>query len=138
MVGKNQVGTVTDVQPPGNLDAGFGERFDFLDKRGGINDHASTDNGVSFRAQDAAGDKLENETVSANDNRVSSIMTSRNTSDVIERTGKIIDDFSFAFIAPLRAYHDDRFHREALLAKTSHTEACGYSPGGQKSTEQNP
>ena len=107
MVGKNQVGTVADVQPAGNLDAGFGERFDFLDKRGGINDHASTDNGVSFRAQDAARDKLENETVSANNDRVPSIMTSRNTSDVIERTGKIIDDLSFAFIAPLRAYHDD-------------------------------
>jgi hypothetical protein len=30
--------------------------------------------------------------------------------DIFEGAGEVVDDFAFAFIAPLRAYHHDRVH----------------------------
>src|SRR5258708_19299194 len=41
--------------------------------------------------------------------------------DVIERAGEIINDFAFAFIAPLRTNHHDRFHSQILLDRTART-----------------
>src|SRR6516225_9698489 len=117
VIRENQVRPIADVQASVNINAGFGERFDFVDKSGRINDHASPDDGMPFGAQDAAGNELENETIFVNDDRVAGVVPARNPRDVIKRTGEIIDDLSLAFIAPLRAYHDDRFHAEALLAQ---------------------
>jgi hypothetical protein len=40
------------------------------------------------------------------------------TDNVIERSGKIIDDFAFAFVSPLRTNDDHRFHPLYLSVPT--------------------
>jgi len=38
---------IADVQAACDVDAGFGERFDFVDERAGIDDDARADDGVA-------------------------------------------------------------------------------------------
>src|SRR5258707_8494685 len=40
--------------------------------------------------------------------------------DIVKSAGQIIDDFAFAFVAPLRADHHDRFHAVPSLAHMCH------------------
>src|SRR4029077_15379731 len=70
-------------------------------------------------AQDSAGDELEDVAVFADDDGVACVVASGDARDVIERTREIIDSLALAFITPLRANHDDRFHSEILLARLS-------------------
>ena len=99
---------------PVDVDATFGEGFDFGDERGGIDDYASADDGVLLGAQNAARDELENVTVFADDDGVTGVVAAGDAHDVVERACEIVDNFAFAFVAPLRADHDDRFHSEHL------------------------
>jgi hypothetical protein len=38
------------------------------------------------------------------------VVASSYARDIFERASEVVDDFAFAFIAPLRAYHHDRIH----------------------------
>src|SRR5215475_6365372 len=111
VIRKNQMGAIADVEAAGDVDACFGEHFDLSDESSGIDDYTSSDNGVLLGTKDAAGDKLENEAILANDDRVPSIVSAGNASDVIK-------NLSLTFVSPLRADHDDRFHSEALLSQS--------------------
>src|SRR5215475_2127054 len=118
VIRKNQMGAIADVEAASDVDACFGEHFDLSDESSGIDDYPSADNGVLLGTKDAAGDKLENEAILANDDRVSGIVSAGNASDVIKATRKIINNLSLTFVSPLRADHDDRFHSEALLSQS--------------------
>ena len=83
----------------------------------GIDDHAGADDRVLLRAQNAAGNELEHVAILADDDGVAGVVAAGNTRDVVERAGEIVDDLALAFVAPLRADHDDRFHAEHLLAR---------------------
>src|SRR5207244_13152086 len=51
-------------------------------------------------------------------NGMAGIVAASDTDNVIERSGKIIDDFAFAFVSALRANDDDRFHPLHLSVPT--------------------
>jgi hypothetical protein len=107
MVRKNQVRAVAEVQAAVDVDAGFGERFDFGNEGRGIDYDTGADDGVLFRAQDSAGNELQHEAIFADDDGVTGIVPAGDASDVIESAGEIVDDFAFAFVTPLRADYDD-------------------------------
>ena len=86
------------------------KRFDFVDERGGIDDHAGADHRVTAGPQNSAGDQLQNIAIAADDDGVPGIVATGYARDVFERTGEIVDDLALAFIAPLRANHHDRIH----------------------------
>jgi hypothetical protein len=108
------MGAIGNVQAALYVDATLGEGFDFGDEGGGIDDDTGADDGVLLRAKNAAGDELENEAIFANDDGVTGVVAASNSYDVIERAREIVNNFAFAFIAPLRAHHDDRFHSGIL------------------------
>ncbi len=54
VIRKNQMRAIADVQAACYVDAGFGERFDFVDERAGIDDDASADDGMLLEAQNPA------------------------------------------------------------------------------------
>ncbi len=88
------------------------ERFDFVDERGGIDDHAGADHRVAAGTQNSARDELQNVAIAADDDGMAGVVAAGYARDVFERTGEIVDDLAFAFIAPLRAYHYDRVHSD--------------------------
>jgi hypothetical protein len=99
--------TVAEVQAAVDIDAGFGERFDFGNEGGGINNDARADYSLLLGAQDSAGYELQDEAIFADDDGVTGIVPAGDASDVIESAGEIVDDFAFAFVTPLRADYDD-------------------------------
>jgi hypothetical protein len=114
VIRENEMSAIRDVEAALYVDATLGEGFNFGDEGGGIDDNAGANDGVPLRAENAAGDELENETIFANDDGVTGVVAASNSNDVIEGACEIVDYFAFAFIAPLRAHHDDRFHSGIL------------------------
>src|SRR5882762_4243661 len=103
-----------------NVDARFGERFDFGDEGCGIDYDAGADDGLLLGSQDAAGDELQNEAIFADDYGVPGIVSAGDARDIVKSAVQIVDDFAFAFVAPLRADHHDRFHAVPSLAHMCH------------------
>jgi hypothetical protein len=101
------MGAIGDVQAPGDVDAGLGEHLDFLYESDRIDDDAHADDGVLLGTKNAAGDELENVFLFADDDGVAGIVAAGNANDVVERAGKVVDDFTFAFVTPLRTNHDN-------------------------------
>src|SRR6267154_525228 len=120
MIWKNQMGAIAEVEAPFNVDAGFRERLNFGDEGGGVYYDAGADDCLLLGAQDAAGDELKDETIFADDDGVAGIVSSGDARDIVESSREIIDDFAFAFVAPLRADHHDRFHAAPSLAHMCH------------------
>ena len=104
------MGAIADVEAAFDVYARLGESFDFVDQRGGIDNYASADHGVTAGTQNPAGDQLQDVPISADDDGVAGVVASSYARDVFERAGQVVDDFAFSFIAPLRAYHHDRVH----------------------------
>src|SRR6202041_2251103 len=86
---------------------------DFSNERSGINDNACANHSVLRGSQNSARNQLEDVAVFADDDGVAGVVSAGDARDVIERTRKIVDDLAFAFVSPLRADHDDRFHSRA-------------------------
>src|SRR6267142_3416469 len=120
MVRENQMGAIAEVQAALYVDASFGERFNFGDQGRRIDYDAGADDCLLLGAQDAAGDKLQDETVFADDYGVPGVVSAGDERDIVESAGEIIDDFAFALVAPLRADHHDRFHAAPSLAHMCH------------------
>src|SRR5712675_1623104 len=114
MIRKNQVGAIAKMQAALNVDASFGERLNFGDEGCGIDYDAGADDCLLFGAEDAAGDELQDETVFADDYGVPGVVSAGDARDIVKSAGQIIDDFAFAFVAPLRADYHDRFHAVPL------------------------
>src|ERR1700693_741603 len=101
---------IANVQTTLHVDARLSECLDFVDERGGIDDHAGSDDGMTPRSQNSARDELENIAIAADNDGVAGIVTSGYASDVFEGASEVVHDFAFSFIAPLRAYPHDRVH----------------------------
>ena len=116
MIRKNQVRAVGEVQPAGDVHPAFVKRLDLADQRGGINHHTGSDNRMRGRPQNAAGDKLQNETMAVENDCVSRVVAAEAARDVIERPRQVINDLALPFVTPLRAHHDDRLHSVGSLS----------------------
>ena len=68
--------------------------------------------------ENAAWNELENVFFLADDDSVACIVAASDTDNIIKRAGKIIDNLAFAFVTPLRANDDDRFHPLYLSVPT--------------------
>ena len=93
-----------------HVDAGRFKRLHFFEQRGQVDHHAVADHGLHARAQNAAGDQLENEFLLADEDGVAGVVAALIARDDIETLGEQIDDFAFALIAPLRAKNDHVAH----------------------------
>ena len=84
VIGKDQVGAVGKMQTSGDVDPGFGQRVEFSNQGRRVHDHSRSDYRVLARAQDSAGDQLQDKSVSVEDDGVAGVVASRASRDVIE------------------------------------------------------
>src|ERR1700740_3043864 len=102
------------MQPAAHVDAGRAEAIEFSHQRRGVDDHARADHGVLSRTQDAAGNQLQDKAITIENDGMARVVAAGATRDVVKGSRHVIDDFAFAFIAPLRAHHDNRFHSRSI------------------------
>ena len=107
VVGKNDVRAIADEEIAVHLDAGRAQGIDFLHEGERIEHDAITDDAAAAFAQHAARNELENKLLALDGNRMSGIVTAGITRNHLEALGQNVNDFAFAFVAPLRS-DDDR------------------------------
>ena len=115
VIRKNQVCAIADVQAPLYVYPGLGEGRHLRYQCCRIHDRAGSDHRLLLRPKYAARNQLQHVTVFPDDDRVPRVVAARNACNVVKRSRKIVHHLAFAFIAPLRAHHDDRFHAGFLL-----------------------
>ena len=103
VVGKNDVGAVADEQVAVDLDAGCAQRVDFLHEGERIEHHAVADDAAAAFAQHAARNQLQDELLAVDGDGVSGVVAAGIARHNFEALGEHVNDFAFAFVAPLRA-----------------------------------
>ena len=110
VIWKNQVRAIADMQTAVHVDSRLAQRFNLRNECGRIDDHAGANHRMLFGAKNSARDQLQHVAVFSDDDGVPGIVPARYSGNVIERAGKIVDDFAFSFIAPLCTHHYNGFH----------------------------
>jgi hypothetical protein len=100
VIGKNQMRAVGKMQASRDVDAGFCQRVQFRHQRRRIHNHSRPDHRMLARAQNSAGDQLQDETVSVEDDGVAGVVPTRASRDVIERRGKVVHHLALALHRP--------------------------------------
>ena len=85
---------------------------DFLDEAGGVEDDAIADDADFARPKDAGWDEVENVFDAGADDGVAGVVAALRADDDIGFVREEIDDFSFAFVAPLGSDDDGIWHGE--------------------------
>ena len=86
-----------------DLDADFFQSLNFLDEADRVNDHAIADDAQFALAQDAGRHEVQDIFLPADENGVAGVVAAGVTDDDIRLLGEHINDFAFAFVAPLGA-----------------------------------
>src|SRR4029434_5976424 len=85
-------------------------RMNFFDENFRIDDDAVADDAELIGMERAGGNQMENSFMAVNDERMSRVIPALKPNYNIGFMGKQIDDFTFAFIAPLGADNCDVCH----------------------------
>ena len=104
MVGEHNVGSIRDqklVRVHG--DSSFFEVGDFLAKTDRVHDYTvANDTGLAL-PENAGRNEVENVFGAVGDDRVAGVIAALTTCNDIDRFCEIIDNFAFAFVAPLES-----------------------------------
>jgi hypothetical protein len=106
MVRQNQVRPIADDQAPIHSHTVSFHGLDLAKQGLGIHHNSIPNNRRLIRPHDACWEKLKNKLLAANVNRVARIRASLISSHNVKVLRQSIDDFAFAFVAPLSA-HDN-------------------------------
>jgi hypothetical protein len=96
-----------DLQARTHVDALRFELFDFLLERGGRQHDAVTDEAQRVVAQNARRDQVQHGLLALDDQGVAGVVTALEARDGADAFGQQVDDFAFAFVAPLCAKNYD-------------------------------
>src|SRR6185437_1684827 len=83
--------------------AGILELLDLVEEGGRIQHDAVADDALAARAQNSAGNELQDKLPAADDDGVAGVVTAGITGDDVELFAEDVDDLAFAFVAPLGA-----------------------------------
>src|SRR5712692_6143022 len=106
------------------------EAFEFRDQRRRIDHHARADHCLLVGPQNPAGNELENETVAIEDHGVAGVVAAAAARDVVEGARQVVNHLAFAFVTPLGAHHDDRFHQPDPAPALDRTLPCRSTTKG--------
>ncbi len=107
---------IGEMQSPGDIDSGFGERVQLRHEGRRIHHDPRANHRMLPRPQNAARDQLQHETAPVEDDGVSGVVGPRASRDIIERRCKVVHHLALPFISPLRTHHHDRLHRQIAPA----------------------
>ena len=113
VIRQDEVRAVADQQVPADLDPDLAQTVDLADERDRIDDDAVADHANFPRPQNAGRDQVQNIFLAAVDDGVSGVVAALAADDDIRLLGQDVDDFAFAFIAPLGADQNRVCHRVA-------------------------
>src|SRR6266700_871503 len=119
MIGKNQVRAIADVQPPVHVNPGLAERGNFRHQRSRVHHRTRSDHHVLVWPKNPARNQLQHIAVFPDNDRVARIVAPSDACDVVKRSRKVVHHLDLAFIAPLCAHHNERFHPGPFLDHTS-------------------
>ena len=88
----------------------FFERVDFIEQNEWIDHDTGADDTERVFAENTGGKKMQNCLLTIDDHRVAGIVAALEADNKIYIGGQKVDDFSFAFVAPLGTYHDITCH----------------------------
>src|SRR5271170_5793935 len=103
VVGEDHLRTVGDEQLAVDIDSEFAELANLLQKGHRVEHHAVPDHASAIGAKHAAGNKLQDEFLPTDNDRMPGIVATRIARHDGEPFRENIDDLAFAFIAPLGA-----------------------------------
>ncbi len=115
VVFENDLGAVGDEELLVDVNAEVAQLADFFQEGQRVEDDAVADDGLAGGAQDAARDELEDELLAADDDGMSGVVPASVAGHDGEALGENVDDFAFAFIAPLGAKYDCCFCSHLFL-----------------------
>ena len=98
-----------DPEPSVEREAFLGERLDLGAEHVRVHDDAVGDDAGGARPDAAAGQQMQRELRIADDDRVARVGAAAVPYDDVAMLGEDIDDFAFAFVAPLQS-HDAVIH----------------------------
>ena len=113
VVRQDEVRAIADQQIPADRDADLAKAVDFADERDRVDDDAVADDADLAAPQNAGRDEMQNEFFTAVNDGVAGVVAALTADDDVGVLGKNVDDFAFAFIAPLRADQNRVCHRVA-------------------------
>ena len=100
---------VRDEQPPLYVVAQLADRADLLHQRHRVNHNAVADHAGDARVEDATRDEVQDERLGvlafAPADRVAGVGTALVAGDDVDVLAEQVDDFAFAFVAPLAPDH---------------------------------
>src|SRR5581483_194347 len=106
VIGKNHVGTIAYEEIAVHLHPGLSQSANFFQEGHGIKHDAITDHTTAARTENATRHELQNEFLAVDDDGMPGIVSAGITRDYGELFREDVDNFPFAFIAPLGAYDD--------------------------------
>ena len=116
--GHDEMGGVAEQEVGADGHAFFAQSGDFGHEGQRVDHHAVADDADFAPAQDAAGDEVEDEFLLPVHDGVPGVVAALGADDDTGLIGEKVDDFAFAFVAPLgadknRVGHNDRVRTEA-------------------------
>ena len=117
VIRQNQVRFVADHEAAGRVDAVLRQLIDLGKERRQVDDKTVADDAGDPGMKDAGGNQPEDKLCSVDVHGVSGVVSALIPRHDIERLAKEIDDFSLAFVAPLRADDGEVFHGARRLAR---------------------
>ena len=111
VIRKHQVGRLADEKIAVDMHAQLSEAIDLLDQTDRIDHHAVADHADFAFAQDPRRNQVQHIFLLADENGVTSIVSSLGAHDDVRIVGEDINDLAFTFIAPLGAYQDCIGHK---------------------------
>ena len=98
-----------------HADAVFLQPFHLADEADGVEHHAVADDAELVLAQDAGRDEVQHRLLALDDDRVAGVVAAGVTHDDLRRLREHVNDFAFAFIAPLGADENCVCHKFYIL-----------------------
>ena len=101
MIGHDEVGAIADDQVRADGHALSAQSFDLFHQGHRVQYHAVADDALFAGMQDARGDQVENEFLVSRQYGMPRVVASLAANDEVRFFGQKVDDFAFAFVAPL-------------------------------------
>ena len=117
VIGHDEVGPGRHFEPGGRHTPGF-EIVDLLAKDGGVDDHPVANDGDDPGVEDPGGDQVERELAQFVLDCVPGVVAALVADHHVGLLAEQIDDFAFAFIAPLGAHHDENRHLASRMSRS--------------------
>ena len=113
VIGKDDVGPVTDVEPAADVDPLGRQRLDLLEQSRGVDHNPIADDRVDPGTQNPGRHQRELVSHAVDDDRVPRVGPSLITHDHVVPVAQQVDDFSLGLVTPLQTHHTRRTHGRA-------------------------